>query len=312
MRTGARAAATSARQLVREATEKLERAGVPEPVASAEVLLAELLGVSRSELALLEKPPTAEEAALYEAWISRRSNREPVQRILGYAYFRNLCLELDEHTLIPRPDTESVVDAALEAIDRRGAFGFKKTPTPDSRLPTPGSEATCRVLDLGTGSGAIAVSVAQERPSCDVHVTDHSEGALRLARRNAARAGATVRFYGADLASGLDALTGSVDVLASNPPYVKSADIPKLAPEVRDWEPRAALDGGSDGLDFYRRIFAEAVPLLADGADVVLEVGDGQAEAVSELGRRAGYASLGSYPDLTGMSRAVRLRWGLG
>ncbi len=292
MPTGARAAATSARQLVREATEKLERAGVPEPVASAEVLLAELLGVRRSELALLEKPPTAEEEALYEAWISRRSNREPVQRILGYAYLRNLCLELDEHTLIPRPDTESVVDAALEAIDRRGA--------------------RCRVLDLGTGSGAIAVSVAQERPSCDVHATDHSEGALRLARRNAARAGATVRFYRSDLASGLDALTGSVDVLVSNPPYVKSADIAKLAPEVCGWDPRTALDGGPGGLDFYRRIFAEAVPLLADGADVVLEVGDDQAEAVLELGRSVGYEPLGTRPDLTGTLRAVSLRWGLG
>src|SRR5918998_2274419 len=124
MQTGAR----SACQLARNAAERLECAGVPEPVASAEVLLSELLCVRRSELALLEEPLTQEEEALYEAWISRRSNREPVQRILGYAYFRNLRLELDEHTLIPRPDTESVVDAVLEAIDRRAACGSEKTP----------------------------------------------------------------------------------------------------------------------------------------------------------------------------------------
>src|SRR5215210_1114694 len=288
MQTGAR----SAHRLVREAVERLENGDVPEPIASAEVLLAELLGVRRSELASYSEPLAEEQAALYEAWISRRSKREPVQRILGYAYFRNLQLELDEHTLIPRPDTESVVDAALEAVDFRGG--------------------SCCVLDVGTGSGAIATSIAQERPSCEVYATDYSNGALRIARRNARRAGAKVRFHHVDLASGLDALKGSVDVLVSNPPYVKSTDIPKLAPEVRDWDPRSALDGGPDGLDFYRRIFAEAEPLLAEGADVVLEVGDGQAEDVLELGRRAGYTPLGTYPDLTGTTRAALLRWGSG
>src|ERR687886_2945730 len=155
MQTGAQAGAGCARQLVREAAERLAYAGVPEPAASAEVLLAELLGVRRGDLAIREKHLTEEQAALYKTWISRRLNREPVQRILGYAYFRNLRLEVDEHTLIPRPDTESVVDAALEAVDRRGAFGpaqlqesgVGKNTTPDSRPPTPRSEATCRLLD---------------------------------------------------------------------------------------------------------------------------------------------------------------------
>lgn len=284
MQTGAR----SARWLVREAAARLQNGDVPEPVASAEVLLAELLGVRRGELASYSELLAGEQAALYEAWISRRLEREPVQRILGYAYFRNLRLDLDEHTLIPRPDTESVVDAALEAVDHRGG--------------------SCRVLDVGTGSGAIAISIAQERPSCEVHATDYSGGALRIARRNAARA--KVRFYRADLASGLDALEGVVDLLVSNPPYVKSADVPKLAPEVRDWDPRSTLDGGPDGLDFYRRIFAEAGPLLMEGADVVLEVGDGQAGDVLELGRRAGYAPLGTRTDLAGIPRAATLRWG--
>ncbi len=286
MQTGAR----SAHQLVREAAERLENVGVPEPVASAEVLLSELLGVRRSDLALREEPLTEEQAALYETWISRRLQREPVQRILGYAYFRNLRLELDENTLIPRPDTESVVDAALEAVDYRGG--------------------SCCVLDIGTGSGAIAISIAQERPSYDVHAADNSEGALRIAGRNAARAEVPVRFHLVDLALGLEALEGRVDLLVSNPPYVRSADVPKLAPEVRYWDPRSALDGGPDGLDFYRRIFADAGPLLAEGADVVLEVGDGQAEDVLELGRSAGYATLGTRADLSGMPRAVLLRWG--
>lgn len=284
-RIGAR---QGARGLVRDATRELEDAGVPEPVASAEVLLSELLDTSRGDLALRDETLTVEQAALYGAWIQRRVEREPVQRILGYSYFRNLRLDLDDHTLIPRPDTESVVEAALEVIDSRAG--------------------RCRTLDIGTGSGAIAISIAQERPSCEVHATDNSEGALRVARRNAKRAGAPVRFHQADLTSGLEDLAGSIDLLISNPPYVRSADILKLAPEVRDWDPRAALDGGWDGLNFYRRIFVEAVPVLAGEADVVLEVGDGQAEAVLDLGRRAGYRPLGARPDLTGESRAVLLR----
>src|SRR5919202_4456435 len=189
MQTGAR----SARELVYDAAGRLACASVPEPVASAEVLLAELLHVRRSELALREEPLADEEVALYEAWISRRLKREPVQRILGYAYFRNLKLELNEHTLIPRPDTESVVDAALGVVDSWGG--------------------ACRVLDLGTGSGAIAISIAQERSSCAVPATDDSDGALRVARSNAARAGATVRFYTKDLASSLETLEGSIEVL---------------------------------------------------------------------------------------------------
>jgi release factor glutamine methyltransferase len=284
MRTGA----ASARQAVRNATERLDLAGVPEPAASAEVLLSELLGLGRAELALYDEPLTEEQAERYEAWISRRMKREPVQRILGYAYFRNLRLDLNEETMIPRPDTESVVDLALERIDRRGS--------------------SCRVLDIGTGSGVISISIAQERPSCEVHATDVSEAALEIARRNAERNGASVQFHRADLVSGLDSL--SVDLLVSNPPYVDEDGAERrLAPEVRKWDPPAALYSHPDEFAFFRRIFAEAPPLLHDGADVVLEVGDGQADAVLELGGRAGFTPLESRPDLAGTPRAVLLRW---
>jgi release factor glutamine methyltransferase len=286
MRTGA----AGARQAVRSATEKLERAGIPEPAASAEVLLSELLGIGRAEIALHDELLTDEQAALYEAWISRREKREPVQRILGYAYFRNLRLDLNEETLIPRPDTESVVEAALERIDGR-------------------RERSCRVLDIGTGSGAIAISIARERPVCEVHATDISEAALQDARRNAERNEAAVRFHRADLASGLEPLNGTVDLLVCNPPYVRCGEMPKLLPEVRDWDPHTALDGGPDGLAYYRRIFAETPPLLQGGADVILEVGDGRAAAVLELGGRAGFTPLGSRLDLSGTPRAVLLRW---
>jgi release factor glutamine methyltransferase len=275
--------------VLRSATERLQRAGVPEPTASAEVLLCELLGIGRAEIALHDVLLTEVQAQRYEAWISRRLGREPVQRILGYAYFRDLILYLCDETLIPRPDTESVVEAALERIDERGQ--------------------PCRVLDFGTGSGAIAISIARERPLCEVHATDTSEATLEIARRNAARAAARVRLHYSDVTSGLEFLDSSVDLLVSNPPYVKTGEIPDLAPEVRDWDPDFALDGGPDGLAYYRRIFAEAPPLLRDGADVVLEAGDGQAEAVLDLGRRAGFLPLGIRQDLAGTPRAVLLRW---
>jgi release factor glutamine methyltransferase len=278
-----------ARQAARDAAERLRQAGVPEPVASAEVLLSELLGLGRGEIAFHDEPLTDEQARRYEAWISRRLRREPVQRILGYAYFRNLRLDLNMDTLIPRPDTESVVDLALERIDLRGG--------------------SCPVLDIGTGSGAIAISIAQERPSCDVHATDLSEAALEIACRNADRNGATVHFHQADVASGLQFLNETVDLLVSNPPYVdeNSAEL-RLAPEVREWDPPAALYSGADEYTFFRRIFTETPPLLADGADVVLEIGDGQAEAVLDLGRCAGFVPLDSWADLAGTSRAVLLR----
>jgi len=280
----------SAREAARRAAKRLERAGVPEPVASAEFLLAELLGIGRTELAASAGPLTAEQASLYEAWISRRIKREPVQRILGYAYFRNLVLDLNGETLIPRPDTESVVDAALEQIDSRGY--------------------PCVVLDIGTGSGAIAISIAQERPRCEVHATDISEAALLIARQNAASNDASVSFHESDVASGLHFLNGSIDLLVSNPPYVDEISAPRrLAPEVREWDPPLALYSGTDELAFFRRIFAETPPLLKRGADVVLEIGEGQAEKVQDLGSRYGFVPLGVRNDLAGTPRAVLLRW---
>jgi release factor glutamine methyltransferase len=281
---------SSAREAARHAAARLERAGIPEPAASAEILLSELLGVGRAELALYAKPLTGEQATLYGAWISRRLEREPVQRILGYAYFRNLVLDLNEDTLIPRPDTESVVDLALERIDLRGY--------------------PCAVLDVGTGSGAIAISIAQERPRCEVHATELSETALQAARANAGRNDTEVSFHHADVVSGLGSLEGRIDLLVSNPPYVDETSAShRLAPEVRKWDPPIALYSGTDELAFFRRIFTETPPLLKCGADIVLEIGDGQAEKVMNLGESAGFSPLAVRDDLAGTPRAVLLGW---
>jgi len=278
-----------ARDAARAAIRELRDAGVPEPEASAEVLLLELLGIRRGEIPFHRQPLTDEQARLYELWIERRASREPVQRILGYAYFRNLVLRLNDETLIPRPDTESVVDAALECLDTRGGAGV--------------------VLDVGTGSGAIAISIAQERPRATVRATDVSGEALEAARHNATENGASIRFHQADLFAGLGSLRGGVDLLVSNPPYIEAGTLEKLAPEVRDWDPTPALDGGPDGLRFYRHIFDGAPPLLKNGADVVLEAGDGQGEAVLDLGEKAGFAPVGLREDLAGTPRAALLRW---
>ncbi|CAN5887743.1 peptide chain release factor N(5)-glutamine methyltransferase [soil metagenome] len=276
-------------RVVREAASQLESAGVPEAAASAEVLMAELLGVHRSDLLLGQVSLDDGQRAVYEAWISRRKRREPVQRILNYGYFRHLKLDLNDETLIPRADTESVVDAAVEMIDRR--------------------KGHCRVLDVGTGSGAIAISIAKERPRCEVHATDYSRVALEVARLNADVAGAQVVFRQEDLLPNLTALPGRVSLLISNPPYVRSEELADLPPEVREWDPQQALDGGPDGLSFYRRIFEESPPLLEDDADIVLEVGDGQHQAVIDLGRAADFIPEGTRNDLTGTPRAVLLRW---
>ena len=278
--------------MVRHAAARLKEAGVPEPAASAEILMSELLGIRRGDLMRRDRLLTEDQAATYEAWIRRRLSREPVQRILGYTYFRNLKLGIDEHALIPRPDTESVVSVALARIDERGG--------------------ACRVLDIGTGSGTIAVAIAQERPGCEVHATDISEGALNIARSNAGSAGVRVHLHRADMAQGLDPLYGSIDVLVSNPPYITSAEIEGLAPEVRDWDPRGALDGGPDGLEFYRRIFKETPPLLTDGTDVVLEIGHDQDRSVLDLGQSYGFSSISTSTDLTGTPRVALLKWGAG
>ena len=260
-----------------------------EPAVSAELLMAELLGIGRVEIQFAQVSLSEEQFATYESWIRRRKQREPVQRILGHAYFRHLELELNQETLVPRFDTESVVEAALEAVDQR-----------------PGA---CRILDLGTGSGAIAISIAQERPRCEVHATEVSVTALEAARRNAEVTGTEVIFHQTDLLTNLEELHGKVSVLVSNPPYVRSEDLLHLAPEVRDWDPHLALDGGLDGLSFYRRIYEEADLLLEDGANVVLEVGDGQDAAVMELGREAGFLPVGTHRDLAGTPRVAVLRW---
>lgn len=257
---------------VMAAAARLAQAGCESPRLDAELLLASTLGVTRTELYLTPPRELAPAArARFEALLERRVAREPVAYILGRRAFRRLELTVDRRVLIPRPETEMLVEVGLE-------------------LP-----AGARVADLGTGSGAIALALADERPDLVLSGIDASAGALVLARDNARRLGLEVVFLDGDLLVG-----GPYDAVLANLPYVRAGE--ELPPEIARYEPAAALYGGPDGLDVIRRLLSVAageVPFLA------LEVGAGQAPAVADLMRAAGFAGVERRRDLAGHERVV-------
>jgi len=231
---------------------------------------------------------TQHESARLENFTLRRLAGEPVARVLGVKEFWGLSLQLSPATLVPRPDTETVVELALEIWrDERSAH------------PQP------RILDIGTGSGAILLALLSELPDATGIGTDISPRALCTARDNAARLGMASRaaFVACDYAA---ALSGAFDLIVSNPPYIRSADIPRLDREVREYDPRSALDGGTDGLDAYRAIVPQAARLLAPGGTLIVEAGSGQSGAIAELMSASGLTSeRAPKADLAGIPRAV-------
>jgi len=231
---------------------------------------------------------TADESLQLEQFAHRRLAGEPVARILGTKEFWGLPLQLSAATLVPRPDTETLVELALEVLRAEGPAG-----------------RALRIADLGTGSGAILLALLSELPKAHGIGTDVSAEALQTARSNAAllRLSDRATFLACDYATGL---SGLFDLIASNPPYIRSADIAGLAAEVRHHDPRAALDGGADGLDAYRALIPQAVPLLAPGGALVVEAGQGQSDDIEALMTAAGLI-IGDAPkaDLAGIQRAV-------
>jgi release factor glutamine methyltransferase len=280
---GAVAGMSEVREALGAAVDALAAAGVEEPRLDAELLLGRAMGCGRAALAAdpsAEVPAPA--ARAFGGMVRRRLRREPVAYILGYKGFRNIELAVDGRVLVPRPETELLVELAVE---RRPA----------------------RALDVGTGSGAIALAVADELPECEVVATDTSSGALEVARANAARLGFAdrVRFVEGTLPDG-----GSFDLVLANLPYVAESDWPGLQPEITQWEPGEALLAGPDGLDAYRALLPEcrrAFPRIAKESStaLALEVGEGQAAAVAELVREAGFGSIETRRDLAGIERVV-------
>jgi release factor glutamine methyltransferase len=231
---------------------------------------------------------TAGETATINVLAARRLGGEPVARIVGHKEFWGLTLKLSRRTFVPRPDTETVVEAALAALAQQ----------------TPANRAL-RIADLGTGSGALLLALLSELPHSFGIGTDIDPCALESARVNAHRLCLPASFV---LCSYGTALSGSIDVLVSNPPYIARGQIPLLEPEVREFDPRAALDGGDDGLDGYRAIAADAGRLLARGGLLVLELGWGQAAPVRSLLQNAGLSISMAKKDLSGTARALVAR----
>lgn len=263
------------------------------PRAEARALLARAMGTTAEALLRDPRAPVPEGAGrAFAALLQRRAGaREPLQRLLGETGFWTLSLEVSGDTLIPRPDSEAVVEAALDALPERARVR--------------------RVLDLGTGTGCLLLAALSEFPQAFGVGVDVVPGAASLAARNARRNGLSDRaaFLAGDWAAALDA---RFDLVLSNPPYIASAEIAGLMPEVAVHEPRSALDGGADGLAAYRAVCADMPRLLAPGGVAVLELGQGQGEAVAALARGAGLRADGLRADLAGVPRALVLRMPIG
>ena len=277
----------------RALTAQFKSAGIDSAELDARILVGSVLGLDLTGLiAAAARILTDDEAERLEGFARRRIAGEPVARILGLKEFWGLPLRLSPATLVPRPDTETVVEAALEILRA------------ESRRDSP-----LRIADLGTGSGAILLALLSELPDAFGVGTDISVPALRTARDNARQLGFAARaaFVACDYAA---ALSGPFDLIVSNPPYIRSAQIASLDAEVRDHDPRRALDGGFDGLDAYRLIAPEARRLLTPGGALVLEVGHGQSGDVQELLAAAGATPAGPpKSDLAGIRRAVTGRF---
>jgi len=278
-------------ELLRWTTKHFQEQGIESARLDAECLLAAALGVERLQLYLdYEKPVQAEERAQFRELVkSRAAERIPVAYLLGHKEFWSLSLEVTPDVLIPRPDTEVLVAAALELA--------------------PDVEASLRVLDVGTGSGAVALAVASERPCAEVTATDVSKASLEVAIRNAEKLDLAERvcFLQGDLLAPVAGET--FDMILANLPYVPESQESSLAPELQR-EPRAALFSGPDGLDLLRRFLTEVGPALAPGGAVLLEMGPEQMDEVAGLCPAAGLSEQARYRDIAGRQRVLCARGG--
>ncbi|WP_432479550.1 peptide chain release factor N(5)-glutamine methyltransferase [Nocardioides sp. GXQ0305] len=279
----------TARQLRREAAERLRAAGVASPERDADELLAHVLGLGLGRLALVDGV-TEEQGAAYDALLDRRAAREPLQHLLGTAVFRHVELAVGPGVFVPRPETELLAGWAVDRAREAGRH-----------------HRTCRVVDLCTGSGAIARAVKDEVPSADVHAVELDPGAHRWAERNLAGTGVELRL--GDMATAFADLAGTVDVLTCNPPYVPLEAWESVAPEARDHDPHLALFSGDDGLDALRVLAERAAVLLRPGGWVGVEHADVQGQSAPRLFAATGrYEQVRDHRDLAGRPRYLTAR----
>jgi release factor glutamine methyltransferase len=278
------------RDILKWTTDYFKSKGIETARLDAEILLGFSLGVDRLHLYLnLDRPLGPDERAGYRSLVARRGSREPVALITGTKEFWSIDFAVAPGILIPRPETEVLVEAVLNEI--------KDNPHP-------------RVLEIGTGSGAIAVAVAKDNSPSRVVAVDIDPRALEIARANAGRAEVTdkIDFIASDILSAVRP-DPVYDVVCSNPPYIETGVIEELEPEVRDHEPRRALDGGRDGLDVVREISRTAGAFLKSGGALIMEIGEGQEEAVRGIiSAIEGYMEFVTIPDLAGIPRVIKVR----
>jgi len=280
--------------LIRWTDERLRREGLGTPRLDAEVLLAETLGVDRVGLYThFDQPLHPEELARFKKLIQRRLQREPVAYIIGRREFWSLTFKVTPDVLIPRPETEILVAEALKVLSSPARTG-----------------RNFRILEMGTGSGAISVALAKEFPSASLVATDLSAKALAIAQENASRLGVgeRIQFLQGDLFVPLEK-ESAFELIITNPPYIAEDDFPSLPPEVRGFEPRLALDGGKDGLTFFRRVLPRVGELLIPGGWFLAEIGAGQGEKIRRIaGGNPELASGDFVPDLAGIERVFKAR----
>lgn len=279
---------TTVAGLLAESAAALEAAGQETARRDAERLLADLLGVDRLRLLLnLDRVVSGAAAQRFRRRIERRLAHEPLQYILGYEEFRGLRLETGPTALIPRPETELLVEWAIQLEREEGPW----------RL----------AVDIGTGTGAIACALAAAAPHLDVLAVERSMGALALAAANIAALalGSQVHLVAGDLLEPLAGRATPVDLVVSNPPYIATRALSQLPREVSDWEPRGALDGGPDGMTFHRRLAAESPAFLRSGGWLLMELGERQAEPLAGVMEAAGFEGIEVRRDLRGLPRMI-------
>ncbi len=268
------------KEALAKAVDKLQQMEVPDADIDAWYLLSYVTGLDRAAFFLHGDEPMAEPDMIrYRDLVTKRGERIPLQHLTGEQEFMGLDFHVNEHVLIPRQDTECLVERVLPYVDGK------------------------RVLDVCTGSGCIAIAIAKLGKPFIVHGVDISEEALAVARQNATELNASVELFAGDLMTKMD---GQYDVIVSNPPYIPPSVIEGLMPEVRLHEPMLALDGGQDGLEFYRRIARQAVARLAPNGRLFLEIGCEQAAAVAEILQKQGYREVQVFQDLAGKDRIVQ------
>lgn len=268
------------KEALAKAVDKLQQMEVPDADIDAWYLLSCVTGLDRAAFFLHGEEPMAEPDMIrYCDLVTKRGERIPLQHLTGEQEFMGLDFHVNEHVLIPRQDTECLVERVLPYVDGK------------------------RVLDVCTGSGCIAIAIAKLGKPFIVHGVDISEEALAVARQNATELNASVELFAGDLMTRMD---GQYDVIVSNPPYIPPSVIEGLMPEVRLHEPMLALDGGQDGLEFYRRIAGQAVTRLAPNGRLFLEIGCEQAAAVAEILQKQGYREVQVFQDLAGKDRIVQ------